>query len=160
MGTAPTTRDGDALLEVRHLVQEFPARGLGGLKAGVVHAVSDVSFEVHRAETLGIVGETGAGKSTLANAIMMTPRALAGEVRLQGIDLMKLRRRELRHARRDLQMVYQDAFGSVDPRWRVREIVAEPLVAHRVGTPHQRAQRVAEVLDLVGLDPSTMADRR
>jgi oligopeptide/dipeptide ABC transporter ATP-binding protein len=131
------------LLSVRDLVQEFPARGRGG----TIHAVSGVSFDVWPGETLGIVGETGSGKSTLARSVLQAPRPKSGSVLFRGTDLTRLRGRSLAQARRNIQLVFQDPFGSLDPKWRVRDIVAEPLIAHKT---HDRT-RVDEVLELVGL---------
>jgi oligopeptide/dipeptide ABC transporter ATP-binding protein len=148
------------LLRARNLVQEFPVRGAGGVKGGVVHAVSNVSFDVYAGETLGVVGETGSGKSTLARSVIQAPRPKSGEVEFQGTDLMKLRRRDLKQARRQMQMVYQDPFGSLNPRWRISELVEEPLVGYGEGNASSRKRRVDELLDLVGLDPSQYARRR
>ncbi len=149
-----------ALLEARNLVQEFVVRDYGGVKGGVVQAVSDVSFDVMPGETLGIVGETGSGKSTLARCLLQAPKPKSGSVFFQGADLVALRRRPLLQARRHLQMVFQDPFGSLDPKWRVSELVEEPLVAYRIGNAAQRRRRAAEVLELVGLDPGTYGGRR
>lgn len=159
---APGAGDAGAekLLEARNLVQEFAVRGHGGVRSGVVHAVSDVSFEVRSGETLGIVGETGSGKSTLAKALLQAPRPRSGQVLFGGKDLVRLKRRELLDARRDMQMVFQDPFGSLNPKWRVSQIVEEPLVGYKVGDRAERRRRVAEVLDRVGLDPATYASRR
>ena len=131
----------DTLLEARHLVQEFVIRDQGGLKGGVVHAVSDVSFEIKSGETLGIVGETGSGKSTLARAVLQVPRPKSGEVWFRGQDLVQLKRRELNDARRHVAMVFQDPYSSLDPKWRVADIVEEPHRARRIGT---RANASAE----------------
>ncbi len=150
----------DVLLEARHVVQEFVVRDSGGVRGGVVQAVSDVSFDVRRGETLGIVGETGSGKTTLARSLMQAPQPKSGEVRFQGADLVTLRGRRLLETRRHLQMVFQDPFGSLDPMWRVSQIVAEPLVAYQIGNHAQRKRRVAEVLELVGLDPGRYGGRR
>jgi oligopeptide transport system ATP-binding protein len=103
------------LLEVRDLVQEFVVRDYGGVKGGVVHAVSGVSFNVWPGETLGIVGETGSGKSTLARSVLQAPRPKEGSVIFRGADLVTLRGSRLLQARRHLQMVFQDPFGSLDP---------------------------------------------
>ncbi|WP_232665854.1 ABC transporter ATP-binding protein [Pseudonocardia sp. TRM90224] len=146
------------LLEVRDLVQEFPVRGAGGVRGGVVHAVSQVSFDVRAGETLGVVGETGSGKSTLARSIVQAPRPKSGSVNFRGTDLVGLRHRDLVAARRHLQMVFQDPFGSLDPRWRVAELVKEPLVGYGVRTG--RRARVRELLDLVGLAPDVFGSRR
>jgi oligopeptide/dipeptide ABC transporter ATP-binding protein len=148
------------LLRARNIVQEFPVRGAGGLRGGVVHAVSDVSFDVHAGETLGIVGETGSGKSTLARSLLQAPRPKSGEVLFQGTDLVRLRRRHLMAARRHVQMVYQDPFGSLNPRWRVTELVEEPLLGYGVKGADRRRRRVDELLDFVGLDPSVFGRRR
>jgi peptide/nickel transport system ATP-binding protein len=148
------------LLRARNIVQEFPVRGAGGLRGGVVHAVSDVSFDVQVGETLGVVGETGSGKSTLARSLVQAPRPKSGEVLFQGEDLVGLRRRRLVAARRHVQMVYQDPFGSLNPRWRVTELVEEPLLGYGMKGAERRRRRVGELLDLVGLDPSVFGRRR
>jgi oligopeptide transport system ATP-binding protein len=150
----------EPLLEVSHLVQEFTLRDWGGSKAGTVHAVSDVSFTLAKGETLGLVGETGSGKSTLARAILQAPAPKSGSVRLGGVELVGLKRQSLLQARRNVQMVFQDPFGSLDPKWRARQLVEEPLVAFRVGNREERRGRVDELLELVGLDPKRYGDRR
>jgi oligopeptide/dipeptide ABC transporter ATP-binding protein len=159
--TAVTDRPvGEPLLSARNIVQEFPVRGAGGLRGGVVHAVSDVSFDVNVGETLGIVGETGSGKSTLARSLLQAPRPKSGEVLFQGTDLVQLRHRRLVAARRHVQMVYQDPFGSLNPRWRVVELIEEPLLGYGVKSAERRRRRVEELLDLVGLDPTVFGRRR
>jgi oligopeptide/dipeptide ABC transporter ATP-binding protein len=150
----------EPLLQARNIVQEFVVRGRGGVKGGVVHAVSDVSLDVRAGETLGIVGETGSGKSTLARSLLQAPRPKSGSVTLRGTELVGLRGKALLEARRSMQMVFQDPFGSLDPKWRVQDIVEEPLVAYDVGTREERRVRVREVLDRVGLDPDVFARRR
>jgi oligopeptide transport system ATP-binding protein len=147
------------LLRVRSLEQRFTVRGTGGVKEGVVDAVSGVSFDIWPGETLGVVGETGSGKSTLARAILQSPRPQGGSVVFQGTELTQLRRRALVAARRRVQMVFQDPFGSLNPRWRVTELVEEPLLGHG-GSGEVRRRRVRELLDLVGLDPDTYGRRR
>jgi len=141
------------------VVQEFVVRERGGVKAGVVHAVSGVSFDIMPGETLGIVGETGSGKSTLARGVLQAPRPKSGSVVFRGTDLTKLRGRELLRARQHMQFVFQDPFGSLDPKWQVRSIVAEPLVAYHIGDRNARRKRVEELLDLVGLDPARYGKR-
>jgi oligopeptide/dipeptide ABC transporter ATP-binding protein len=143
----------EVLLEVRDLVQEFVLRDFGGTKGGVLQAVAGVSFQLHAGETLGIVGETGSGKSTLARSVIQAPPPKRGQVIFQGQDLVKMAGRRLKSARRNLQMVFQDPFTSLDPRWTVSRLVAEPLVAYGEGDRAKRRARVAELLDLVGLDP-------
>ena len=150
---------GDPLLQVTDLVQEFVVRDAGGVKGGVVQAVSGVSFDVWPGETLSIVGETGSGKSTLARSVLQAPRPKAGSVTFRGTDLVTLRGSRLMQARRHLQMVFQDPFGSLDPKWRVRDIVAEPLIAYRAGDRAARRRRDDQVLDLVGLDPAAHGGR-
>jgi oligopeptide/dipeptide ABC transporter ATP-binding protein len=143
-----------ALLSVRDLVHQFHTN------AGVVQAVSGVSFDVYPGETLGIVGETGSGKSTLARAVLQAPRPTSGSVIFRGTDLTTLHGTRLLQARRHLQMVFQDPFGSLDPKWTVRNLVTEPLIAYRAGGRAARRQRVDEVLELVGLDPAAHGRRR
>lgn len=150
----------DALLQARHVVQEFPVRGRNGLGGGVVQAVSDVSFDIFAGETLGVVGETGSGKSTLARCLLQAPSPKSGEVRFDGVDLVRMRRGALRQARRSLQMVFQDPVASLDPTLRIREIVEEPLIAYRVGSRTERRRRVSELLELVGLEPHSYGHRR
>jgi peptide/nickel transport system ATP-binding protein len=156
----PSRQDPAALLDARDVVQEFVVRDHGGVKGGVVHAVSGVSLAVWRGESLAVVGETGSGKSTLARSLLQAPRPVSGEVIFQGTDLVKLRGRELLEARRHMQMVFQDPFGSLDPKWRVSEIVEEPLIAYKTGSSAARRRRVGEVLELVGLDPASNGTRR
>jgi oligopeptide transport system ATP-binding protein len=150
---------GGALLEVRHLVQEFVLRDYGGAKGGVLQAVSDVSFELHAGETLGIVGETGSGKSTLARSVIQAPPPKRGSVIFEGKDLARLPHRAMKPVRRHMQMVFQDPFKSLDPKWTVSRIVAEPLVAYAVGSRRDRRERVNSLLDLVGLDPGRYGTR-
>jgi oligopeptide/dipeptide ABC transporter ATP-binding protein len=147
------------LLEVRNVVHEFVVRGAGGVKGGVVHAVSDVSFDLDAGETLGVVGETGSGKSTLAQCVLQAPRPKAGSVRFQGTELVGLRGRRLQRARRQMQMVFQDPYGSLNPRWRITDIVAEPLIGYGDGNAGSRRRRVRELLDLVGLHPDVYGRR-
>jgi len=149
----------EPLLSARDLVQEFVVRERGGVKAGVVQAVSSVSFDVMPGETLGIVGETGSGKSTLARAILQAPRPKSGSVVFRGADLTTLRGRKLLDARRHMQFVFQDPFGSLDPKWHVRSIVEEPLVAYHTGNRAARRKRADDLLDLVGLDPARYGKR-
>jgi oligopeptide transport system ATP-binding protein len=147
------------LLSARGLVQEFVVREAGGARGGVVQALSGVSFDIMPGEALGIVGETGSGKSTLARAVLQAPRPKSGSVEFRGKELTRLHGRSLVAARRDMQFVWQDPFGSLDPKWQIRSIIEEPLVAHSVGTRDSRRKRVDELLDLVGLDPARYAKR-
>ncbi len=150
----------EPLLEVSHLVQEFAVRDRGGVRGGTVRAVSDVSFDLAPGETLGLVGETGSGKSTLARAILQSPRPQAGSVKLSGVELVGLKGRRLLQARRQVQMVFQDPFGSLDPTWNVHQLVEEPLVAFKVGGGAERRARARDLLDRVGLDPDRYGARR
>jgi len=159
--TSAGTQSGEKkpLLSARDLVQEFVVREAGGARGGVVQAVSNVSFDIMPGETLGIVGETGSGKSTLARAVLQAPRPKSGTVTFRDKELTKLRGKALLSARRDMQFVWQDPFGSLDPKWTIRSIIAEPLDAHSVGNRNSRRKRVEELLDLVGLDPARYAKR-
>lgn len=157
MPRASTT--GEALLKVENLVQEFVTSvGLGAKRR--VHAVSGVSFEILPGETLTLVGESGCGKSSLARAVLQFPRPTSGNVVFRGSDLTKLHGDELRKGLLGLQVVFQDPYSSLDPRYRVEDIVAEPLVVNDVATQVERRQRVAELLEAVGLDIEVHGRRR
>jgi peptide/nickel transport system ATP-binding protein/oligopeptide transport system ATP-binding protein len=142
------------LLEVRHLRKYFPVRG-GVLRRqiGQVHAVDDVSFTLARGETLGLVGESGCGKSTLGRCIVRLLEPTDGELVFEGRDITKLRQRALRPLRRELQMVFQDPYASLNPRKRVGTIVGDPLRIHDIGDRKSRRQRVQQLLETVGLAP-------
>jgi oligopeptide transport system ATP-binding protein len=143
-----------ALLEVRHLVKEFARRGTLFSRAAPVRAVDDVSFSVEEGETFGLVGESGSGKTTTGRCILRLIEPTSGEVRFRGEDVLRFSRTRLRQARRDMQIVFQDPYSSLNPRMRVGAIVEEPLVIHRLGDAAARRARVEELFTLVGLDPS------
>src|ERR1700678_2669680 len=159
MSTESVAGEKRPALSVRDLVQEFVVREGGGTRGGVVQAVSGVSFDIRPGETLGIGGETGSGKSTLARAILQSPRPKSGTVSFRGSELTRLRGRQLLAARQHMQFVFQDPFGSLDPEWKVRSIIGEPLIAYSAGDKQARRKRVDELLDLVGLDPARYAKR-
>jgi peptide/nickel transport system ATP-binding protein/oligopeptide transport system ATP-binding protein len=137
----------EPILSVRDLVSEFPARG-----GGKVHAVSGVSFDLAEGETLGLVGESGCGKSTTARCVVRLIEATSGQVLFRGRDVLGLGRKELRKLRADLQIVFQDPYASLNPRMQVWSIVAEPLIVHGTSTKAARA-RAGELLELVRLRP-------
>src|SRR6188508_2501548 len=142
-----------ALLEVRNLVKHF-SRKRGLLAApSIVRAVDDVSFTVDEGEMFGLVGESGSGKTTTGRCILRLIEPTSGEVVFDGRDVLKLSRGELRAARRDMQIVFQDPYSSLNPRMRVDEIVEEPLVIHKLGSKAEREARVRELFGLVGLNP-------
>ncbi len=142
------------VLAVRNLVKHFPLRGRGVIRRRVadIHAVCDVSFDLHRGETLGLVGESGCGKTTTARVLLGLLPATSGEVLFEGTDLGKLSRKRMRRLRRDLQIVFQDPYASLDPRMPVNEIIAEPLRIHGRYAP-EGPERVRELMRLVGLNP-------
>jgi oligopeptide/dipeptide ABC transporter ATP-binding protein len=143
------------LLQVRDLKVHFPIRrGLLRRQVGAVRAVDGVSFDVYQGETLGLVGESGCGKSTTGLAILRLLQLTGGQIDFQGRDLATLNEREMRGMRRHMQMVFQDPYSSLNPRMTVGSIVGEPLGVHKIGTPRERADRVQELLRLVGLNPS------
>jgi oligopeptide transport system ATP-binding protein len=150
----------EPLLQAREVVQEFTVRGQGGVRGGVVHAVSGVSLDIFPGETLSVVGETGSGKSTLARSIMHAPPPKSGDVVFQGTSLTRLHGAALRDARRSMQMIFQDPYTSLDPLWPAARIVAEPLVAAGLRDRAKRRRRVAELLEQVGLDMSAHGGRR
>jgi oligopeptide/dipeptide ABC transporter ATP-binding protein len=148
------------LLEVRDLVKEFPvtAGAILQRKVAAVHAVSSVSFTVAAGETFGLVGESGCGKTTIGRVVVALERPDSGSVLLNGQDISALSKSELRRQRRDLQLMFQDPYSSLDPRMRVGSIIREPLSIQGVGTRHEQQQRVFELLDEVGL-PRTAVER-
>lgn len=146
--------DGTPVLQVRDLVKHFPvlSKGVVRRRVGDVHAVCGVSFDLFENETLGLVGESGSGKTTTARTLLGLETATSGQVRYRGTDLTALNRRRMRPLRRDLQIVFQDPYASLDPRVCVHEIVAEPLRIHgRYGSGGKA--EVRELLRLVGLNP-------
>ena len=150
------------LLDVRGLVKYFPIkRGFLRRTVGTVKAVDDVSFEIQAGETLSLVGESGCGKSTTARCIIRAHDPTAGEVVFntddgESIDLAKLSMTEMRPLRRQLQMIFQDPFASLNPRMNIYEIISEPLLVHGIGTSDEREDRVAELLRVVRLRPEYM----
>src|SRR5665647_3347363 len=141
------------LVEVQGLVKEFSRGGLWRRGPGV-RAVDSVSFSIEPGETFGLVGESGSGKTTTGRCILRLVEPTSGEVRFQDRDVLALSREELRRTRRDMQIVFQDPYSSLNPRMRARTIVEEPLVIHKLGTKTERRERVAELFRLVGLDPA------
>jgi oligopeptide/dipeptide ABC transporter ATP-binding protein len=137
------------LVRVRGLVKHFPVEG----SDDVVRAVDGVTFEILEGETLGLVGESGCGKSTVGRCLLRLIEPTAGEIEFDGRDVRALVRRELRELRREMQIIFQDPYASLNPRMRVRDIVGEPLLIHGLKSKEQRRERVAELLKKVGLDP-------
>ena len=137
------------LVQVRKLVKHFAVEG----SDDVVRAVDGVSFDIFRGETLGLVGESGCGKSTVGRCLLRLIEPTSGEIDFEGRDVLKLGKTELREMRRQMQIVFQDPYASLNPRMKVGDIVGEPLVIHKVGTKKERNERVAELLKRVGLDP-------
>jgi ABC-type oligopeptide transport system ATPase subunit len=145
------------LLEVQHLVKEFGNRAGFLRKTHVVRAVNDVSFVIDEGETFGLVGESGSGKTTTGRCILRLVEPTSGEVRFKGEDVLRFSRSRMREARRDMQIVFQDPYSSLNPRMRVGKIVEEPFVIHRIGSGAERRARVAELFELVGLDPAQLS---
>jgi oligopeptide transport system ATP-binding protein len=145
---------GAPILQVEGLVKYFPTdRGL--LSSGaVVHAVDGVDLEIHPGEVLAVVGESGSGKSTLARCVLRLIDPTAGRIVFDGREVTRFRGRELAAFRQQVQPVFQDPFSSIDPRWRVGRSIAEALDAFRIGTKDERRERVVDLLDRVGLDPT------
>ncbi|HKG20604.1 MAG TPA: dipeptide ABC transporter ATP-binding protein [Blastocatellia bacterium] len=151
-------RENGNLVEVRNLKKYFPVRaGALGVGGENVRAVDGVSFAIRRGETFGLVGESGCGKSTTGRCILRLIEPSEGEVIFDGNDLLRVGSDGLRTLRRDMQIIFQDPYSSLNPRMRVGEIVGEPLVVHRIGNKSERRERVAELLRLVGLDGSHAA---
>ncbi len=159
-----------SLIEVQKLSKVFPLGEsiFGGSAKGEVRAVDDVSLRIESGETLGLVGESGSGKSTLGRLILRLIEPTSGSIRFNGRDLISATHREMQQLRRDMQIIFQDPFGSLDPRMRVEDVIAEPLIIHEpMGAPFlssfsrkrgttARRKRVAELLRAVGLDESAL----
>jgi oligopeptide/dipeptide ABC transporter ATP-binding protein len=146
---------GEVLLRLEHVVKHFPVGHavFPGREADPVHAVDGVSLEVRRGETLGLVGETGCGKSTLARCAARLHTLTSGRVIFDGHDISSLSRRQLRPFRRQLQMIFQDPYGSLNPHRRVGSIIGDPLAVHNVAGGAARKRQVQELMELVGLNP-------
>jgi peptide/nickel transport system ATP-binding protein len=153
-GTAHLRPAEETLLRVEELVVEFPGR------QGKVHAVSGISLDIMPGETLGLVGESGCGKSTTGRAIIQLPPPTWGRVSFEGVDLTRLKGKALRHLRTRLQLIFQDPISSLNPRRRVRDILAEPLRIWKRGNKSDQEQVVRQTLEAVGLDPEAALDRR
>ena len=151
--------DGD-FVDVRGLTKHFSTKGgfLAGGGERTVHAVDDVSFSIRRGEALGLVGESGCGKTTIGRLVLRLLEPSSGTVQIDGTNLFALSPTELREFRRRIQIVIQDPFGSLNPRMTIGGIISEPLEIHEVGNAAARAARLAELLDIVGL-PQSFADR-
>ena len=145
----------EVLLDVRDLVKHFPVQqGVLASRLGKkVRAVDGVSFQIRRGETLGLVGESGSGKSTAGRAIMRLIEPTSGSVEFDGIDALSLRGRALKDFRRNVQIIFQDPYASLNPRMTISEIVTEPLKIHRIGTHQEQIRQAKELLDTVGLNP-------
>ena len=136
----------DKLLQVRHLKKYFKTSG------GMLHAVDDISFDLERGKTLGLVGESGCGKSTTGRSILRLIEPTAGEVFFEGKDITKVSKREMRHVRKDMQMIFQDPFSSLDPKKTINQIISEPIRVNRILTNKDAIEdRVLELMETVGL---------
>ncbi|MFJ7728530.1 ABC transporter ATP-binding protein [Neobacillus sp. NPDC097160] len=145
----------DYILEVENLKKHFPIKkGVFSKQVGAVKAVDGVSFHVRKGETLGVVGESGCGKSTLARLIIRLLEATDGQIKLDGQELTTLPKEEMRLKRRDIQMVFQDPYASLNPRWTVERTLLEPMRVYEIGSKKERKEKVLELLNKVGLDPS------
>ena len=153
-GASPRGQVVMPLVQVSHLAKHF-VRGKGLFHAGsIVRAVDDVSFDIEEGETFGLVGESGSGKTTTGRCLLRLIEPTSGSVMFRGEDVLGFSRSRLRAARRDMQIVFQDPYSSLNPRMRARQIVEEPLIIHELGDRERRRERVAELFRLVGLDPA------
>ena len=147
--------DNNVIVEVEDLKMHFPIyRGVIQRQVGAVHAVDGISFSIQRGETLGLVGESGCGKSTTGRTILQLYKPTSGSVHFEGVDLVKLKGEELRKMRRKMQMIFQDPYASLNPRMAVADIVSEPLIVHNVANAQEIKERVQHLLELVKLNPS------
>lgn len=147
----------ELLLEVKGLKKHFSTKGLFSRSGGVVHAVDGVSFEIEKGETFGLVGESGCGKSTTGKLVLRLLEPTVGRVHFEGHDLFELGQKELRRLRRRMQVIFQYPSASLNPRMTAGEIIGEPLVIHNLLPKPERAKRVGELMELVGLSPAQAA---
>ncbi|MDK2930737.1 MAG: peptide/nickel transport system ATP-binding protein [Bacillota bacterium] len=145
----------EVLLEVKDLVKHFPiTKGIViSRRVGAVKAVDGVSFHINRGETLGLVGESGCGKSTTGRLILRLIEATSGEIIFEGRNILKLGREEMRELRKDMQIIFQDPYASLNPRMTVGDIIGEPMEIHRIARGKEKDKRVRELLEVVGLSP-------
>jgi peptide/nickel transport system ATP-binding protein len=147
---------GSVLVRVEHLIKHFPVRlGAYGERRAVVHAVDDISFDIHDGETLGLVGESGCGKSTAGLTILQLHRPTSGQVYYQGQDLTQLKEKALRLIRQKMPIIFQDPYSTLNPRMTVGAAIAEPLLIHNLTSKRAAQDRVVELLGQVGLSPAT-----
>jgi len=146
----------EVILHVKNLVKHFPITEgiIFQRQVNAVRAVDGISFDVHRGEILGLVGESGCGKTTTGRTIIQLEKATSGEIEFEGVDLVSANRKELFNARRQIQMIFQDPYASLNPRMTVKEIIEEPMLIHKVGTSKERTKTAQALLDKVGLNPS------
>ena len=153
--TALPSDSSTSLVQVEHLKVHFPIlSGIFQTESGRVRAVDDISFEIKKGETFGLVGESGCGKSTTGRAVIRLRNPTAGRVLFDGQDLMELSRNDLRKMRRRMQIIFQDPYSSLNPRMTVGSIISEPLETHKLVSGKARIERVRELLALVGLNPN------
>jgi peptide/nickel transport system ATP-binding protein len=153
--SSPAASDAEVLLRLTDVVKHFPVQSSSLIRrtSEVVHAVDGVSLELRKGETLGLVGETGCGKSTLARCITRLYDITAGKIEFDGRDISRLSARKMRPIRRDVQMIFQDPYGSLNPRRRVGSIIGDPFAIHGIADGKERKRRVQEAMELVGLNP-------
>ncbi|MGW9128876.1 ATP-binding cassette domain-containing protein, partial [Paenibacillus chitinolyticus] len=149
------TAGNETLLEVSGLKKHYPIKkGVFSTTVGTVKAVDGVSFSVSRGETLGIVGESGCGKSTTARLVIRLLQETEGSIRFAGKELTSLSKGELRGVRRDMQMIFQDPYASLHPRWTIERTLMEPMLVYGMGSRGEQRDRILELLNNVGLNPS------